>query len=106
MPPSGPAHALPTGAAVAAAEQLAAHRKALPPALPYLLSDLATARVSYRMVNVFRRLGVRTVGELARQTADAILRCPGAGPVVLFEVRRFLAAFGLGLRGDGTGGGG
>ena len=46
------------------------------------------------------RLGITTVGELARHTGDELLECKNFGVTSLNEVREKLSAHGLKLRGD------
>ena len=61
------------------------------------VADLA---LSVRARKCMIRLGITTVGELARHTGDELLECKNFGVTSLNEVREKLSAHGLKLRGD------
>lgn len=53
-----------------------------------------------RALKCMNRLGLRTIGELTRRTADELLEVKGFGETSLQDVRAKLAKRGLKLRGD------
>ena len=61
------------------------------------VSDL---NLSVRARKCMARLGINTLGELIRYSADELLECKNFGVTSLNEVRDKLAAFGLKLRGE------
>jgi DNA-directed RNA polymerase subunit alpha len=61
------------------------------------VSDL---NLSVRARKCMARLGINTLGELIRYSADELLECKNFGVTSLREVRDKLAAFGLKLRGE------
>lgn len=65
-----------------------------------LNSPIAELNLSVRARKCMVRLGVSTVGELVRHTADELLECKNFGVTSLNEVREKLTAHGIRLRGD------
>ena len=61
------------------------------------IADLA---LSVRARKCMARLGINTLGELRRKSADDLLDCKNFGVTSLNEVRQKLADFGLKLRGE------
>lgn len=65
--------------------------------LSFPLSELP---LGVRPQKAFRRLGIQTLGDLVRRTAEDLLECKNFGLVSLNEVRWCLAERGLNLRGE------
>ncbi len=61
---------------------------------------IADLNLSVRARKCMVRLGVTTIGELARHTGDELLECKNFGVTSLTEVREKLTSHGLRLRGD------
>ncbi len=75
--------------------------ESLTPAEQALLSrPVSDLNLSVRARKCMARLGINTLGELIRYSADELLECKNFGVTSLKEVRDKLAAFGLKLRGE------
>lgn len=61
---------------------------------------IADLNLSVRARKCMVRLGLQSIGELIRKTADDLLECKNFGVTSLNEVREKLTAMGLKLRGD------
>ena len=61
------------------------------------MSDL---NLSVRARKCMTRLGLTTIGELIRKSADDLLECKNFGVTSLTEVREKLTQAGLSLRGE------
>ena len=61
------------------------------------ISDL---NLSVRARKCMTRLGLTTIGELIRKSADDLLECKNFGVTSLTEIREKLVEFNLSLRGE------
>jgi DNA-directed RNA polymerase subunit alpha len=61
---------------------------------------IADLNLSVRARKCMVRLGISTIGELVRKTADDLLECKNFGVTSLNEVREKLTQFAIKLRGD------
>ena len=65
-----------------------------------LSDDLSALKFSTMARRAFRRIGITTVGQLCRQTADSLLDIKNFGHTALRDVRAILASKGLYLNGE------
>jgi DNA-directed RNA polymerase subunit alpha len=85
--------------AVAAAEEAVAAEPEGDELEIYAL-PIAELNLSVRAKKCTTKLGIVTIGDLARRTAEDLLECKNFGVTSLNEVREKLAERGLKLRGD------
>jgi DNA-directed RNA polymerase subunit alpha len=65
-----------------------------------LSQSITELALSVRARKCTTRLGITTIGELVRRTAEDLMECKNFGVTSLNEVREKLAERGLKLRGD------
>lgn len=69
---------------------------------PHLSKALDSIRLSRRVLNALRAVGINTVRDLVKLRAEDILKLPAAGKKALLDVRGALAEVGLKLSSDGS----
>ena len=65
-----------------------------------LLRPIVDLNLSVRARKCMNRLGIQTIGELVRRTADELLECKNFGVTSLKEISEKLTAFNIKLRGE------
>ncbi|MDR3197170.1 MAG: tetratricopeptide repeat protein [Planctomycetaceae bacterium] len=65
-----------------------------------LLRPVTDLNLSVRAKKCMNRLGIQTIGELVRKTADELLECKNFGVTSLKEIRERLTVYNIKLRGE------